>query len=57
MLPTTAISDILSVIQNLFSDISPVVWLIVGVSLGLMILDYFFFALFQRQDENDDDNY
>jgi hypothetical protein len=56
MLPSSAVSDILSVVKNLFSDISPVVLLLLGVLLALSILEYFLFALFQRQNENDDDN-
>jgi hypothetical protein len=58
MLPSSAVSDILSIVQNLFSDISPVVWLLLGVLLGLSVLEYTFYALFQRQnEEDDDDNY
>ena len=54
MLPSSAVSDILSIVKNLFSDISPVVLLLLGILLALSILEYFLFALFQRQ--NDDDN-
>jgi len=56
MLPSSAVSDILSIVKNLFSDISPVVLLLLGVLLALSVLEYVFYALFQRQNEDEDDN-
>jgi len=56
MLPQNAIPSILDVIKNLFGDISPLVWLLLGVSLGLLILDFLFDALFQRQQKNNDND-
>ena len=56
MLPSSAVSDILSIVKNLFSDISPVVLLLLGILLALSVLEYVFYALFQRQENNSDEN-